>query len=91
MILSVPGNLYTVRHIKTPPADLEHVREMAAFEVAETLQIPLENIAWDYHISSHHHSGSERDLTWVAARKESISSLIAFFSCAFVLSFKVES
>lgn len=77
IIMTAPGNLYTARHTKIPPADTNTIREAAAFEVAETLQIPIEDIAWDLHQSSHPQNENEIHLIWAAARKSSISTLLS--------------
>lgn len=77
IILTAPGNIYTARYTQVPPADEETIREAAAFEVAETLQIPIEEIAWDLHQSSHQGNSHEVSLIWAAARKPSIASLLS--------------
>lgn len=77
IILTAPGNIYTARYSKTPPADDDTIREVAAFEVAETLQISSSEIAWDFHRSSHQEEGGDVHLIWTAARKSSISALLS--------------
>lgn len=77
IILITPGNIYTARHSKTPPADVDTIHEVAEFEVAETLQIPISEISWDFHRSTHQEEGNEVHLIWAAARKSSISALLS--------------
>lgn len=67
-ILAAPSHRLTARTIEAPPADDENIRDLVAFEVSEALQVPVEDIAWDYWISSKQDSASQK-LLWIAARK----------------------
>ncbi len=79
IILAPPSNIYTARYSKIPPADENTLREATAFEVAETLQIPIEDIAWGYHKSSTQDDSKDIHLIWAAARKQSVSTLLSAF------------
>ncbi|MEW6236740.1 MAG: hypothetical protein AB1656_15255 [Candidatus Omnitrophota bacterium] len=76
VILIAPTHLLTARFMETPPADIQDIGELAAFEVSEALQVPIEEIAWDRLISSAHGDAMEKHLLWVAARKDFIDSLM---------------
>lgn len=76
IILIGPDNRLTARYLETPPAADDEIDELVSFEVAETLQVDVEEIAWDSLISSAHGESAEKRLLWVAARKEYIHRLL---------------
>lgn len=67
-VLAAPSHRLTARTIEAPPADDESLRDLVAFEVSEALQVPIEDIAWDYWKSSRQSSMNPK-LLWIAARK----------------------
>ncbi len=72
----VPFHRMTARFLETPPTEDENIRELAAFEVAEALQVPIEEIAWDMHLSSRHGDEPEKQLLWTATREEFVDSIL---------------
>ncbi len=67
-VLAAPAHRLTARIIEAPPAEDDQVRDLVAFEVSEALQVPVEDIAWDYWSPSKQSSGQPK-LLWIAARK----------------------
>ena len=76
-ILVAPSHRLTARFLETPPTEEETIRDLVSFEVSEALQVPIREIAWDYHLSSHHGESLQKELLWAAARKETIKSMLA--------------
>lgn len=72
-ILAAPAHRVTARFMETPPADEDAVAGLVSFEVGEALNLEIEDIAWDYWISTRHGEGDTRRLLWIAARKKFVS------------------
>ncbi|MBN2327525.1 MAG: PilN domain-containing protein [Candidatus Omnitrophica bacterium] len=76
VIVAAPSHRLTARFIDTPPVEADTLADLTAFEVSEALQVPIEKIAWDMHISSKHGEEAKKKLLWIAARKEYIDNLL---------------
>ncbi|MGC9329175.1 MAG: hypothetical protein ACP5I1_16195, partial [Candidatus Hinthialibacter sp.] len=76
VIVIAPSHRLTARFIDTPPVEDDTLNDLTAFEVSEALQVPIEKIAWDMHISSQHGESEKKKLLWIAARKEYIDNLL---------------
>lgn len=76
IILIVPNHRLTARFMETPPAADDEISGLVSFEVSETLQVPVDDIAWDMLISSAHGIDMQKHVLWVAARKDFIHSLV---------------
>ncbi|MDP8245548.1 MAG: hypothetical protein P9L94_15795 [Candidatus Hinthialibacter antarcticus] len=75
-VLAAPSHRLTARTIDAPPADDDNLRDLVAFEVSEALQVPIEDIAWDYWVSSKRTTTSPK-LLWIAARKSILNDWAA--------------
>ncbi|MBI1390850.1 MAG: hypothetical protein GC154_20665 [bacterium] len=69
VVLTAPNHLLTARHMETPPTDEDAMRDLVAFEVSEALQVPIEDVAWDYWSSPRRETGEIGRLLWFAARR----------------------
>ncbi|MDX9755536.1 MAG: hypothetical protein RBU29_16350 [bacterium] len=77
IVYLAPGHRLTARFLQTPPTSAENIRDLVAFEVAEALQVPIDNIAWDMILSSAHTDQAEKSLLWIATRREYIDGVLS--------------
>jgi hypothetical protein len=75
LVLLLPNQRVTARYTELPTTEVEMIHDAAAFEVSEALQIPIEDIAWDFIISSQHQPDQNTKLLWLATRNEFINQL----------------
>jgi hypothetical protein len=75
VVYLAPSHRLTARFLETPPASDDSIRDLVAFEVSEALQVPISEIAWDMHLSSAHEDSPEKDILWIATRKEYIDGI----------------
>lgn len=71
--IAVPGYLALTKFIKTPSAAKEKRSKMVAFEAAENIPYPLEEVVWDYVVVSD--DGFDLEVMLAAAKFDAMQSL----------------
>lgn len=71
--IAVPGHLALTKFIKTPSVAKEKRVKMVAFEAAENIPYPLEEVVWDYVVVSD--DGFDLEVMLAAAKFDAMQSL----------------
>ena len=73
--LAVPGHLALAKFIKTPSIAKEKRQKIVAFEAAENIPYPLEEVVWDYLVVAD--DGFDLEIMLTAAKFEAMQTLCA--------------
>jgi Tfp pilus assembly protein PilN len=74
LFLLFPDSRVTSRYLEIPSDDPERVRNVISFEVSEEIQLPVEEITWDYLRFSKSSTGTR--VLWLATRKSSVEEML---------------
>lgn len=73
--LAVPGHLALVKFIKTPSIGKERRQKIVAFEAAENIPYPLEEVVWDHLVVAD--DGFDLEIMLTAAKFDAMQTLCA--------------
>jgi len=79
----LPGNMVLSKTLRVPKVELEKQRKIVAFELAQKMPFPLENLIWDFLVIDD--DGIEQEILSFAIKPEVVEKLIlAIYRCGII-------